>query len=66
VEWIIIAVILMLIYVSDVLGGHLVALIWGAIGLIILVIARLTRDTPSVRKPQDQSPDESNPKRPAA
>ena len=66
VEWITIAVTLILIYVSDVLGGHLVALIWGAIGIVILVIVRLTHEKPPVHEPQDQSPPESNPRPRAA
>lgn len=65
-EWITIACILILICVSDVLGGHLVALIWGAIGMLIIVLVCLTREKPPVREPRNQSPPESNPRQRAA
>ena len=65
-EWILIGVILIATYVSDVLGGHLEAFISGVIGILILVIVRLTREEPHVRGPQDQLPRESQPRRPAA
>ena len=65
-EWITIAVTSILIYVSDVLGGHLVALIWGAIGILIVVILRLTHEKPPVHEPQDQSPPEESDPRPRA
>jgi hypothetical protein len=65
-EWILIGVILIMTYVSDVLGGHLVAFIWGVIGILILVIVRLTHEEPPVRGHQDELPRESKPRRPAA
>jgi hypothetical protein len=65
-EWILIAVILIVTYVSDVLGGHLVAFICGVIGILIVVIVRLAHQDPPVRGQQDQLPHESKPKRPAA
>jgi len=66
VEWSIIAVTLILVYISDVLGGPLVAILAGVIGLLVLVIVLLAREKPPVRAPQDQLPRESKPKRPAA
>jgi len=65
-EWITIAATLILIYVSDVLGGHLVALIWGAVGILIIVLVFLTRERQPVRKPRNQAPPESNPRQRAA
>jgi len=65
-EWILIGAILIVTYVSDVLGGHLVAFMCGVIGILVLVIVRVTDEEPPVRGRQDELPRESKPKRSAA
>jgi hypothetical protein len=65
-EWILVGVILLVTYVSDILGGPLVAFMCGVIGILILVIVRLADEEPPVRGRQDELPRESKPKRSAA
>lgn len=60
-EWFGVAVTLILVLITDLIGGHRAALLCGAVGFVILVILRLTRKPP---KASDEGEDKKHPRSP--
>ena len=56
-DWIAIAVTLICILFSDVFGGHKAAIACGIVGLVILVILRVSTLRPSEQPPEEQAED---------